>query len=340
MTVIALVVAAVAVAGAPDRLDRFRELAGTMLGAAQLSADPDATFRELYALLDEEVVESLASGGVFASLAFLQDRLDAFSDAWGATVVRLHRVGGLLVGAFQLADGSAGNSVRVYGALRHGKDPGEPALLTTLSREGRPGVHPLPPAPGGAAQFVATWEGPATGHGPRALRIDHVRQHGDTVRVVWSTAEVFPDGLAARRWSVRGNEIRIHHELHYPGWAPGCDGQTEQEDLYRLAANGSFARVTGRPLNPWHREFRVAIARLFEAVATGDGAALSGLVPDAALRARLPRSLSPEPACDAREAGPPERVSVAVRGDERPWQLVFQRTPSGWRLVRAGPVLQ
>src|SRR5437879_2536038 len=112
-------VTASAAAGADraDRLDRFRELAASRLGLAQLG-DGDApieAYRDIYALLDDEIVESLASGGPFASLAFLQDRLDTFAEAWGGATLRLSRAGPLFVGAFTLDERSAANSVRVYG---------------------------------------------------------------------------------------------------------------------------------------------------------------------------------------------------------------------------------
>jgi hypothetical protein len=115
---------------APDRLDRFRELARTRLGLAELvdPENPTEAYRDIYALLDEEIVESLSSGGVFASLEFLQDRLDGFGEAWGGAHIRLARVGRLLVGAFRLTDGPAGNSVRVYGGVgvAHDHVPGRP----------------------------------------------------------------------------------------------------------------------------------------------------------------------------------------------------------------------
>jgi hypothetical protein len=337
---VSLALATAVCAGAPDRLDRFRELAPSVLAGAPGIEDPVDAYREIYQLLDEEIVESLASGGVFASLGFLQDRLDAFGEAWGATVVRLARVGDLLVGAFQPSDAPAGNSVRVYGRMQPGgASGGDAALLTTISREGRPSVLPLATTRG-AAQFLIAWEGAPTGRGSRHLRIDLARQHADEVRVVWSTAELFPDGLMARRWTVRGSEIRVQYEVRYPGWAPGCDGQTEQEDVYRLDPVGTVVRVSRRPVNAWHREFRTVVRRLFDAVEADDHAALVNLVPDAGLRAQLPRTLAPEPACDARDTSPSEHVSVAARDAERPWQLVFQRGAAGWRLLRATPVLQ
>ena len=78
-----------------DRLDRFRALAGARLSIAEI-ADPDRAaeaYRDLYALLDEEVVDSLASGGVFAAPAFLQLRMDGFAEAWGGARLQLQRVG-------------------------------------------------------------------------------------------------------------------------------------------------------------------------------------------------------------------------------------------------------
>ena len=61
------------------------------------------------------------------------------------------------------------------------------------------------------------------------------------------------------------------------------------------------------------------MARFFVAVESGDRRALAELVPDPALRARLPQALVPEPACDAANAESPGTVVVAAteeRGDE------------------------
>lgn len=334
----AVAVDAVAAAGVPDRLERFRELAWSRQQLLLADGDvPADASRELYALLDEEVVESLASGGLFASAGFLQDRLDAFSDAWGATAVGIVRVGRIVVGAFHLGEAPGLNTVRVYGGFG-----GEPALLTTLSREGRPSVYPLPQAPGGAPQFLAAWEGAASGRGTRELRLDLVRQDGDGARVVWSTADLFADGLVARSYTVRGGEVRVRYEVRYPGWTPGCEGQTEAEDVYRMApATGLFTRAVRAFHDAWHRELRATAARLFDALAAGDRATVASLVPDGQVRRRLPAALAPEPACDAFEGGPrPTTVSVAATADRVPWTLVFRRAGDGWRLARAAPVLE
>ena len=322
----------------PDRLDRFRALASDRLNAAQiLDADAAAdAYREAYALLDEEIVESLASGSVFASVGFLQDRLNAFSDAWGGAAARVVRFGRLTVGVFQLGDRPIANSVRVYGQFRD-----EVALLTTLAREGRPTLYPLPAAPDAAVQFLVAWDGTPSVRGSRPVRLEIARHHGDSVRVVWSTADVYPDGLMARLYTVRGPELRVRYELHYPGWVPGCEGQTEQEDTYRLApATGLFARVTQRQHDAWHREFRTSVARFFAALGDGDRRTVAALAPDPRVRERLPARLEPEPVCVAPGGARGEQVGVAA-SDARgaPWTVTFQRDGARWRVVSAAPVI-
>ena len=333
------VLAAVGVAAASDRgdrLDRFRELAASRLGLAQiLEVDaPAEAYRDIYALLDDEMVESLASGGPFASPAFLQDRLDTFAEAWGGATLRLVRAGGLLVGAFVLDERSAANSVRVYGRL--GADG--PALLTALYRQGRPTVYALPGLRDGA--FLVAWEGPPSGWGTRPLRVELLRRDGDGVRVAWSTAEVLGDGLLARSWSVRGGDVRIRYEVRYPGWAPGCEGQTEHEDVYRLTAATAVVRVARQEHHAWHRDLHAAVGRLVSALAERDETTLSALVPDRGLRSRLPSSLHPEPACDARDGPGGNAVSVAAAAEGQPWTLTFRRLGARWRLTGAARVLQ
>ena len=323
----------------PDRLDRFRTLATTRLSTAHF-ADPErveAAYREVVALLDEEIVESLASGSVFASLEFLQDRLDGFVDTWGGGTLRIVRVGGLTVGAFHFGDVPGASSVRIYGLGGAGAQ-----LWTTLHREGRPSVHPLPAMAHGGAQFLVAWEGASSGRGTRALRLDLLRQHDDDVAVVWSTHSLFPDGLVVSDWSARGSDVRIRYELHYPGWIPGCAQQTEQEDVYRLAPEpATFVRLSRRQYNPWHVALHRTVGGLLDALATGDRSALAALVPDAGLRQRLPPRLEREPACDAPDGSNPAAVSVAASADGHgPWNLTFSRSGGQWRLTGATPVLQ
>ena len=319
-----------------DRLERFRELARTRLGLADL-VDPDnpaEAYREIYALLDDEIVDSLASGGVFASPEFVQDRLDAFGDAWGGAQIRLLRVGRVSVGAFKLSENGSGNSVRVYGKLRD-----EVGLLATMYRDGRPGAYPLPSA-GDAPQFMATWEGGVSGRGTRPLRLDLVQVHADGVRVTWSTASAFPEGLYVRAWSLRGPELRLRYELHYAGWTPGCEGQAEQEDVYRIVpAQGTVTRLSRHEHNAWHRELRAVVQRFFTALRAREEAALAAVVPDRDLRARLP-ALSPEPACDAADAARGTVSIAATTEDHRPWTVTFRRVGGSWRLSAASPVLQ
>jgi hypothetical protein len=329
-------------AASPDRLERFRALTAARVHpprsaagrAERLDDDPESS-REIYALLDAEIVESLASGGPFASPAFLQDRLDAFTDAWGGAFLKIARAGSLVVGAFQLGDGPSNTSVRVYGRLQR-----DVALLVALQREGRPVLYPLPSTRTGGGQFVVAWEGLPTGRGTRPLALDLVRQGPAGVGVAWSTAEQFPDPLMARAYAVRGTEIHLRYELRYPGWTPGCERQTEQEEMYRLAAEpGTFVRTGRRIHDPWHRELRAAVARLLAALASGDVRTVASLVPDATLRRRLPATLRAEPACDSPDA--PDAVSVAATSDEhRAWSLTFARAGGRWRLRGATPVLE
>ncbi|MBI1964477.1 MAG: hypothetical protein HYS37_14000 [Candidatus Rokubacteria bacterium] len=324
-------------AGPPDRLDRFRELAAALQAAAPPDGGTAESYRELYALLDEEIVESLATGGPFASAGFLQDRLDAFGEVWGAAALGVARAGRLVVGAFQWTDAPGANTIRVYGRLG-----AEPALLATLQREGRPTVYPVAPGPRGAAQFLAAWEGPASGRGTRPLRLELARERRDGVSVVWRSADAYREPLLVRSYAVGAGELRVRYELRYPGWTPGCEVQAEAEDVWRLAPeSGVFARAGGRQYHAWHRELHATAARFFEAVAAGDAAAVAALVPDAELRRRLPRTLRAEPACDAvDDEASPRAVSVAARADRAPWDLRWERAGARWRLTAAAPVLQ
>jgi hypothetical protein len=320
-----------------DRLERFRALVSPLDPAHAPEPAAAETLPSIYALLDAEVVESLASGGVFATPAFIRDRLEAFTETWGGVTMRLVGLGRLLVVAYQFSETPLGSSVRVYGGRAS-----EAKVLTVLDGPGWPSIRPLPSGRPAVAQFLVVWEGPLLAHGARTLRVDLVREEGGRARAAWSSAEVFPEGLAARWYTVRGADLTVRYPAGYPGWTPGCDQQTEHEDLYRLAPDGTrFVRVSRRAINAWHRDVHAAADRLFEALAAVDAVALTRLVQDSALRARLPRTLRREPACDA-PPGSAGTVSLAALAESRqPWTVIFRDTGKGnWRLTAAMPTIR
>jgi len=329
-----------AATNAPDRLDRFRRLAESRLSAAEMwgQALSEDVRREIYDLLDDEIVESLRSGSVFASQAFLQDRLDAFHEAWGGTAFRVVALpgGDLVVGTFQLSPSGDGNSVRIYDRSQSGA-----GLVRTLGGEGVPVLQELPTTQKGEPQFLVAWLGPQSSRGTSSLRLELWRSHGDGIAPVWSTDSLVDGDLLVSGFALGAREVSFRYEVRYPGWKPGCAGQTEQEDLYRyVAARDTFVLVRRRVHNGWHREFHADLARFLSALNARDERALATLVGDGALRRRLPASLEADLACDEANGPGPSSVSVAAvtPRDGRPWTLVFRRTRDGWRLARAVPV--
>jgi len=320
-----------------DRLDRFRELVGLLDPATAHEPTSVETLRLIYALLDAEIIESLSSGGVFAAPAFIRDRLETFTETWGGVTMRVVTLGRLLIVAYQFSETPLGSSVRIYGGRGS-----EAKVLTVLEEPGWPTIRPLPARTATVPQFLVVWEGAPLADGARPLRVDLVRDEGGRARSAWSSADVFPEGLTARWYAVRGADLTVRHPAVYPGWAPGCDQQTEHEDLYRLAPDGTrFARVSRRAINAWHRDLHAVATRLFEALATGDSRALTRLVGDPALRARLPRTLRREPACDA-PPGSDGSVSIAALADSRqPWTLIFRgKENRNWQLTAALPTIR
>ncbi len=329
-----------ALRGGGDRLDRFRQLAGSRLASLELRGpDPSGDgLEEIYALLDEELLENLNSGPLFASAEFLQERLDAFSEVWGGSAFRVLTPAGtgLTVGVFQLTSGGHGNSVRIYARNGNGF-----VLVRVVHRPGVPMLFELPRARSGAARFFLVWAGPQSNRGSFALRVELWKQEGGTLRIAWSTATLFHDELLATKFDVRGPSVTIRYEVRYPGWKPGCEGQTELEDLYRsLPDKDGVALVRRRTINGWHRELHsAAVSRLLRALAGADRRALAELVPAPAVRARLPDRLLPDPACDAPGDAPPSeaRVAAVAPAERRVWDLRFRRLPDGWRLVDIAP---
>jgi hypothetical protein len=331
-------------AGAGDGLEVFREL------AARVGPAPtDEAVGALYRAVDEEVLESLRGGGLFASPGFIQDRLEGINSTWGGARFRILRLGGdgptaLTVGLYGLTGVEGPGSVRIFA----GTGPGA-ALARTITHAGAPEAYPWPAARAGAPQLVLAWVGAPGASGRHPLRLEVWRVAPEGLARLWSTVDAFPDGLRAVGWRVGVGEIVLRYELHYPGWKPGCDGQAEQEEVLRyVPATDTVASARRQTFNAWHRDFAREVMRFFTAVETGDRRALAELVPDAALRARLPGRLAPEPACDVANTDAPTTVIVAATDEHsangtalpRPWSLRWSRQGRGWRLAAAAPVLQ
>jgi len=329
-----------------DRLERFAEQARQHL-AAPAPAGSEAARRavaDTYALVDAEILDSLQSGEPFSSLAFLQERLDGFAAVWGGAVfrvIRLDRRGGafpLTLGLFNLSGVEGSGSLHIYGWVGP-----TAALLTEVSGDGAPEVFDWPAPRAGGARFVIGWAGAESGRGSRALRVEvWGASRGIPPRRLWSSEAGFPDGLWALDWSVKPGEIRVRRELRYPGWKPGCPDQAEEQLVYRDVPGRDVSLVRRQLIHGWHKDLGAAAAQLFEALSSGDRRALATLVPDRALRERVPPRLIAESGCD--QPRPPAAVSVAataeVEGRRVPWSLTWSRGARGWRLTGAAPVLQ
>ena len=333
-------------AAAPrDRLERFRELAARRLALVEETGGRlDAEVQdEIEALLDAEVLESLRSGGPFASLEFIRDRLEAFADAWGGASLRISPAGaGFLVGRFLLSAKGVGNSIRLYG-----RSDGAPALIEAWREDGVPEVFPWPsPRAGDMAIFLAAWSEAPTGWGSRPLRLTLWRVRGRALSATWRSAEIYPHGLWASQLAVKEGTVFIRYELRYPGWKPGCDVQSEQEDTYRVEpGTGRLRLVTRQLFNGWHRELQAAVTRFFAAQEKRDAGEMARLVPAARVRKKLPASLAPETVCDVHNPDMPRGAQVAAsapgeNGRRVPWTLWWGRAASGWRLSDAAPVLR
>jgi hypothetical protein len=328
-------------AGPADRLDQFREIAGRYAEATSQEAD-GALFSGLLEVVDAEVSENLGSGRPFSSPAFIQERLTAFSDAWGGAAFTVVKAGQgtrdlALVGLVTVTRGESLGSLRFYG-----RADGQVSLLAATTHPGHVEVREWP----GTGHLLASWSGAETGRGSRALHLELWRLLPPAgPSRVWSSADMFPDGLRATGFTARDGQLVLRYELQYPGWKPGCADETEQEDVYRQSARGrGLTLVRRRVLNGWHRELQSAVMRLFDALRGDNRRALVELVADPALRARLPRDLRAEPVCDGPEPGAPTTVIVAATREHDqqrvPWSLAWRRGPRGWRVAAAGPVLK
>jgi len=328
-----------AVAPPSDRLDHFRELARRYAEAPERAANAPL-LSELWSVVDAEIGDNLRSGEPYSSMAFIQSRLDAFSDEWGGASFKVTDLDGgkraPIVGLFTLTQGEPRSSLRIYD--RAG------VLLAAVTHEGQLEFRAWSTA--GARQFLAKWTGAPTGADARTLRLElwRLRVQATPVRE-WSSDDAFPDGIAATGFSARGGQLVVRYEPHYPGWKPGCADQTEQEDVYRQAAGSTgLVRAQRRVLNGWHRELQSAVTRFFVALGANDRQTMAALVPNPSLRARLPNELQADSVCDDRVAGSPATAIVAATrehdGLRVPWSLTWRRDSRGWRLTAAAPMLE
>jgi len=334
-------------ASAEDRLERFRTVAREHLATTTPGPERARALGELYELVDAEVLDSLRGEEPFSSLVFLRERLDSMMEAWGGATLRVLRVpgsggrGALTVGLYSLGGEETSGSLRLYRGI--GRDA---ALAASSTHEGLLDAQTWPAGPDRVARLLAAWSGPPGADGVQALRAElWEERERDQVRRAWSTASEWPDGLWVSDWRTQPGELVLRYQPRYPGWKPGCAGQTEHEDHYRLAASGALALARRQVRNGWHRELGAAADRLFRALAGDDARTLETLVPAPALRARLPRSLEPESVCEpGSPTGRPAVVTVAATelrdGRRVPWTLSWTRTSRGWQLAAARPVLQ
>ena len=328
-----------------DRRERFKELAQRYAETAE-PASATLLLSDLFALADAEILENLRAAGPFASAAFLQERLEAFAEAWGGASFRVLQREGVAKTTLTFALGTMTRgepraSLRIYTSAL-----GDASLLTAVIHDGAAEFHAWPEGRDGAFGVLTSWRGTPTGRGSRPLHLELWRRvGGEAITRVWTSADPFPEGLWATDFAVQDGQVRLRYEARYPGWRPGCEGETEQEDLYRQrAGSDQLVLWRRRVVNGWHRELHAAVTRFFVALSAGDEKTLAELVPDSSLRGRLPRRLEPDAACDQRSPRAPATVIVASRRDRdresEPWSLSWHRGAHGWRLAAALPVLQ
>ncbi|HME95802.1 MAG TPA: hypothetical protein VKN16_16470 [Methylomirabilota bacterium] len=329
---------------APDRLDRFRAVAREQLVTATDAPARERAVRDLYELVDAEVLDSLRGDEPFSSVVFIRERLDALMDAWGGATLRVVRIPAagrrvsVTVGLYSLVGVEGSGSLRLF--VGSGRDA---ALAAASTHDGLLDAQVWPAGPDRVVRVLALWGGPPTAHGVRTLHGELWRaREPDRVERAWSTAE---DGLTVTEWRTQPGELVVRYQPHYPGWKPGCADQMEQEDHYRLAADGGLAVTRRQVTNTWRRDLGVAADALFRAIESADARAVARLVPAAAVRARLPAVLVAEPVCEqigpAGSRGPVTMAATEVRDGRRvPWALSWTRSPAGWRVSGARPVLE
>jgi hypothetical protein len=332
---------------APDRLERFRTVVREQVVTAVDAPERERAIRDLYEIVDAEVLDSLRGDEPFSSVVFIRERLDALMGTWGGATLRVVRIPAaghrapVTVGLYSLAGVEGSGSLRLY----VGRGPGA-SLAAASTHDGLLDGQVWPAGADRGARVLALWSGPPAAHGVRSLHAELWQaREPDRVERAWSTAAEAPGGLQVSEWRTQPGELVVRYQPHYPGWKPGCAQQMEQTDHYRLAADGGLVVARRQVTNGWRRDLGAAGEALFRAVASADARAVAQLVPVPAVRARLPAVLVAEPVCEqigaAGSRGPVTMAATELRDGRRvPWALSWTRSPAGWRLSGARPVLQ
>ncbi|HLC43422.1 MAG TPA: hypothetical protein VJO34_17580, partial [Methylomirabilota bacterium] len=288
-----------------DRLDIFLELVRSRMTPPDREEGDQIreAVQEASAILDEEILENLNSEGPFASEAFIQERLEAFTAQWGwgdLAAWRAKASSSQLIATIRLIPSGMGSSVRVYA-----RQAGRYTLAYVAQRDATPIVTEMSGARSGVAHILIGWVGPPSGQGSSPLLLELVRLDGQNGRTVWSSQSLFPAGLQVLEFKMENNGFSIRHPGQYAGRKPGCDGETDLVDRYRYdPAKGSVQLVARTVMNGWHQElYQHAVRPLLDALSSRNDPALKSLVPSLALRQQLPMELAILPACD--EALPP-----------------------------------
>jgi len=323
-----------------DRLELFLELVRSRLTPPDREETEQVreAIRDVYAILDEEILENLNSEGPFASEAFIQERLEGFTERWGwgrFVIWRPKALPSQFVASIQLTPNGGGSSIRAY--ARQG---GRYTLAHVVQRDAVPIVAEMPAARSGVSHVLVGWVGPPSGRGTSPLLLELVRLDGQGGRSVWSSQSLFPSGLHVLEFQMEPDGFSIRYPGQYPGRKPGCEGETDHGDRYRYDSTREVLQLGARTvMNGWHQEFhQKALRPLLDALNSGNEPMLRSLVPSGALRQQLPPGLTALPVCDdaTPQSAPAEiRVSVEASGTQQvPMQLtlLFRKSQRGWLL--------
>ena len=211
-------------------------------------------------------------------------------------------------------------------------------MAYVVQRDASPLIGEMPPAGGSSAQLLLAWLGARSGQETFPVNLELVRLSGETGRTIWSSRELFPDGLDVYDLSIGAEEVTVRYPGRYAGRKPGCKGQTERIDTFRYdRAKETMVLGTRRQTNGWHQElYEGAVHPLLDALKRGNASRLTTLVSSAELRRRLPAGLELLSVCDESEPpSSPTEVHISVEpssGQPSPLTLLFKKSQRGWAL--------